>query len=228
MNKYHRKICPSRIREEEATKRSIIRHFNIKYKGFKQKFGSGPYTCIHCNWLVFGYWDYPEDKSQITDFSLIQHIDKQKKKTLKAIHTGCREEYRRTLIIEEETMRFNPSMLAWKVYDILLSDYEKVIPEQQFGKYFIDFFLPEEWVGVEVDGDYWHPNTDEQKEIEKSRDKYIFKNFGINVVRIVNENAIEDLYKHQERDKDVIIRLREIYKNRIKKASESNRFVYSS
>ena len=74
-----------------------------------------------------------------------------------------------------------PSKVAWRAYDLLLRDFAIVIPEQRFGPYSVDFLLAEEWLAVEIDGDYWHRIN---KTDYKARDKYLLEEFGLPVVRL--------------------------------------------
>ena len=80
--------------------------------------------------------------------------------------------------------RENPSQLQWLAYDLLLKDFDVVIPEERFGKYSVDFLLAEEWLAIEVDGSYWHRVN---KTNYKARDKYLLKRFGLPVVRLSEE-----------------------------------------
>ena len=84
--------------------------------------------------------------------------------------------------------RENPSQLQWQVYDLLLKDFEVVIPETRFGKYSVDFLLAEEWLAVEVDGSYWHSVN---KTDYKARDQYLLENFNLPVIRLSEEELRE-------------------------------------
>ena len=47
-------------------------------------------------------------------------------------------------------------------------------------KYFVDFYLPEDKIAFEADGEYWHRN---RGEYDAKRDLWIFDNFGVVVIR---------------------------------------------
>jgi len=81
----------------------------------------------------------------------------------------------------------NPSNLAWKAYELLLHDFEVVIPEAKFGRYQVDFLLAEEWIGVEIDGTYWHKDRDHFE-----RDEYLLREHGLPIVRITEEEVEAD------------------------------------
>ena len=82
----------------------------------------------------------------------------------------------------------NPSALAWAVYDTLLSDFRVVVPEARLGPYSIDFLLAEEWLGIEVDGSYWHSKPG-AKERDVTRDTYLLEKFQLPIVRIGEHEA---------------------------------------
>ncbi|KKK64056.1 hypothetical protein LCGC14_2988070 [marine sediment metagenome] len=75
----------------------------------------------------------------------------------------------------------NPSKLAWRAYELLLKDFEIVIPEARFGPYQVDFLLAEEWLAIEIDGTYWHRNSGWKDLV---RDWYLMKYFNLPVIRI--------------------------------------------
>ena len=55
------------------------------------------------------------------------------------------------------------------------------------GRYFIDFAFPEQMVGIECDGAYWHRNT---KERDSRRDAWLSSR-GWTIIRL-SENEIEN------------------------------------
>lgn len=65
-----------------------------------------------------------------------------------------------------------PEKIVKKMLDSLHVQYER---ERNIGKYFIDFFLPNEKICIEVDGDYWHGN--------KATDKYIGNKYQKDAVK---------------------------------------------
>lgn len=83
-----------------------------------------------------------------------------------------------------------PSKLAWDTYDLLLKDFEVVIPEARFGPYSVDFLLAEEWLGIEIDGSYWHEinGTD-----YIARDEYLLSEHGLPIVRLTEEEIRANL-----------------------------------
>ena len=64
---------------------------------------------------------------------------------------------------------------------MLLKDFEVVIPEERFGRYSVDFLLAEEWLAIEVDGDYWHAVSGDDY---GARDQYLLEVFGLPTVRL--------------------------------------------
>ena len=80
--------------------------------------------------------------------------------------------------------RKNPSQLQWLAYDLLLKDFPVVIPEARFGRYSVDFLLAEEWLGIEIDGKYWHHIN---KTNYEERDEYLLEKFGLPIVRLTEE-----------------------------------------
>ncbi len=85
----------------------------------------------------------------------------------------------------------NPSNLAWQAYDLLLQDFTIVIPEQRFGQYSVDFLLAEEWLAVEVDGEYWHKNRGWKDMV---KDWYLTEYHNLPVIRI-SEHDIKDMLR---------------------------------
>ena len=81
----------------------------------------------------------------------------------------------------------NPSKLAWRAYDLLLKDFEVVVPEARFGPYSVDFLLAEEGLGIEIDGSYWHKGADHTE-----RDAYLLREHGLPIVRL-NEEEINGM-----------------------------------
>ena len=90
--------------------------------------------------------------------------------------------------IHERPVYVGPTKLAWTAYDILLKDFSVVIPEERFGAYNVDFLLAEEWLGIEVDGDGWHKNTQEK---DARRDALILETFQLPIVRITQTEIRE-------------------------------------
>ena len=80
--------------------------------------------------------------------------------------------------------RPNPSGLAWRAYEAFLRGFEVVVPEARFGPYSVDFLLAEEWLAVEVDGEYWHRNKDHSE-----RDEYLLREHGLPVARIAEHEV---------------------------------------
>jgi len=76
-----------------------------------------------------------------------------------------------------------------------LLDFLKVKYEQQkrIGKYFADFYLPDENLVIEIDGSYWHQNRIE----DKIKDIFLLSN-GFKVIRL-NENDVELLRRQMFR-----------------------------
>ena len=85
--------------------------------------------------------------------------------------------------------RQQPSKLAWKAYDRLLQDFEIVIPEARFGRHSVDFLLAEEWLGIEIDGEYWHKG---QEDRDATRDAELLARFNLPIVRLTEEDLLSD------------------------------------
>ena len=86
------------------------------------------------------------------------------------------------------------SGLAWKTYDLLLTDFEIVIPEAQFDRYSVDFLLAEEWVGIEVDGKHWHDKHEQENPgCYQRRDEHLMKKFNLPIVRL-QENELREMF----------------------------------
>ena len=74
-----------------------------------------------------------------------------------------------------------PSSLAWDMIDFFTtSGFEILIPEQSFGRYTVDVYLPDYHLALEADGEYWHRET---KEYDEQRDAYLMEKFSLPVVR---------------------------------------------
>ena len=96
------------------------------------------------------------------------------------------EEHRAKIISVIQDSRV-PSKLAWKAYELLLKDFDVVVPEASFGHYSVDFLLAEEWIGIEVDGEYWHKDRDHTE-----RDAYLLREHGLPIVRL-SERELKEM-----------------------------------
>ena len=86
------------------------------------------------------------------------------------------------------------SKLSWRMIEVFLSEFKIVIPEQSFGKYTVDAYLPEEHLAFEADGSYWH-NRPGVNLRDKKRDAYLLSEFGLPIVRLT-EDEINKAYKN--------------------------------
>lgn len=65
-----------------------------------------------------------------------------------------------------------------------LSEFPEVIPEKQFGHYFVDAYLPPPYhLAFEADGEYWHKIG---RKRDKKRDKWLYKNHNLVVIRLTS------------------------------------------
>ena len=79
----------------------------------------------------------------------------------------------------------SPSKVAWGFIDFLNKvGFSIIIPEVKLGPYSVDCVLGDEWLGFEVDGEYWHRNRDHTK-----RDKYLLEQFDLPIIRITEKEA---------------------------------------
>ena len=86
------------------------------------------------------------------------------------------------------------SGLSWKLIDFLLrAGFEVIIPEQRFGVYSVDVYLPEYHLAFEADGDYWH-NISGIHARDENRDAYLLRKFELPVIRLW-EHEINELIK---------------------------------
>lgn len=81
----------------------------------------------------------------------------------------------------------NPSRLSHRAYELFLQDFDVVIAEERFGPYRVDFLLAEEWLAIEVDGDYWHA---QRKEHDAMRDAFLLSEFGLPVARLTEQDIL--------------------------------------
>ena len=68
----------------------------------------------------------------------------------------------------------------------------EVILEKQFDNYYVDCYLPELNVAIEYDGPF------HLKKRDNKRDEYLYNNFGIRVLRIVDLNKKDVIDKIKE------------------------------
>lgn len=94
----------------------------------------------------------------------------------------------------------SPSALAWAAYSAFLQEFEVVVPEARFGPYAVDFLLAEEWLAIEVDGEYWHKQKADK---DSKRDQYLLTRFSLPVVRI-SERDIKDAMMHFFKPRGVV------------------------
>lgn len=57
--------------------------------------------------------------------------------------------------------------------------------QKQFGKYFVDFYIQDKNLAIEIDGEHWH-----DKERDKIRDSWIIDNFKISIIRISTKEKL--------------------------------------
>ena len=86
------------------------------------------------------------------------------------------------------------SSLTWKLAEVLVAvGFEKVIPEQQFGRKRVDVLLADEWLAFEADGFYHF--TAKRQAYDAQRDEDLKNRFGLPVVRL---SGIEVKRLHKE------------------------------
>ncbi len=88
---------------------------------------------------------------------------------------------------------------------------ERVLRQYAVDNYVIDFFCSKLKLAIEVDGDVH--NLQDQKEYDKNRQEYL-KNFGINFIRIKNEEQLGNPNKAFGRIENEIKRLQQIEKTK--------------
>jgi len=92
-------------------------------------------------------------------------------------------------------LRNNPTKTEKQLWSILkgkkLMGY-KFRRQYGVGKYVIDFYCVKKKLAIESDGEV-HENVASRK-YDQERDDYI-KNFGINILRIKNEDVEKDIFK---------------------------------
>lgn len=113
-------------------------------------------------------------------------------------HSAAAKRHRETCANEDcgHCVHGNPSKLAWQAYDLLLQEFEVVIPEQRFGPYSVDFLLAEEWLAIEVDGEYWHKDRGWKDMV---KDAYLAEHHNLPTVRL-SEHDIKDALHHSRWD----------------------------
>ena len=87
--------------------------------------------------------------------------------------------------------KYTETKIHKKLYQFLINAGYCVVKEKRFSLYSADCFLPEYNLAFEADGTYWH-SLPERIKSDKKRDKYIFKNFGVRVIRF-SESEINGL-----------------------------------
>lgn len=86
---------------------------------------------------------------------------------------------------------------------------ERFLRQYSVDNYVIDFYCSKLKLAVEIDGDVH--NLQDQKEYDKSRQKYL-ETFGINFIRIKNEELLGNPNKAFRRIENEINRLQQIEK----------------
>lgn len=74
-------------------------------------------------------------------------------------------------------------------YDFLLSQQIDFIHNFYAKPYWIDFYIKNQNIGIEVDGARWH-----EANKDKIRDDYILKNYGIVIVRFTAKEILKNVY----------------------------------
>lgn len=69
------------------------------------------------------------------------------------------------------------------VREWLAVDHIRAEPQKRFGRYTVDFYLPDFHAAIEVDGDYWHTTLDKPAHVKKRRDDYL-TGVGISLIRL--------------------------------------------
>lgn len=69
------------------------------------------------------------------------------------------------------------------VREWLAIDHIRAEPQKRFGRYTVDFYLPDFHAAIEVDGDYWHTVMDKPAHVKKRRDDYLTAQ-GLSLIRL--------------------------------------------
>lgn len=106
-----------------------------------------------------------------------RHIESLKKFYIK--HPEARLRSAVTAARNRSILRSNgPTFIERGLWKYLTTKGHIVIYEVRFGRYVVDFYDPYLHVAYEADGEYWH-----NKKNDLRRDKYLWKKFGLKVVR---------------------------------------------
>jgi very-short-patch-repair endonuclease len=84
-----------------------------------------------------------------------------------------------------------PTKAQLKVASIINDLGFEVTEEKECSPYFVDIYIPEINLGVEVDGKGWHIS----KKMDKKRDLYIYENYGIPIIRVQVGQKKEEIEK---------------------------------
>ena len=68
------------------------------------------------------------------------------------------------------------------------------VREQRFGRYRVDFYLPEYHLAFEADGEFWHGHNERFRPgYYQQRDGYLLEQFSLPVVRLTDREIQERL-----------------------------------
>ena len=107
--------------------------------------------------------------------------------------------------------RFQSSRLEARIYCELKHFFSDTLWQEKIEKREVDIFIPSHSLAIEVDGWYWHSSKDTMRADEKKA-KLLARN-GINLVRVIddrlkkNEDTIYILYKKDEHERNIVVRL---------------------
>lgn len=81
------------------------------------------------------------------------------------------------------------------VREWLAIDHIRAEPQKRFGRYTVDFYLPDFHAAIEVDGDYWHTTLDKPAHVKQRRSDYL-TGMGLSLIRLPQSAVESGRFKH--------------------------------
>jgi very-short-patch-repair endonuclease len=88
--------------------------------------------------------------------------------------------------------RYSNTGLERRAAEILEEHGIAYVPQKHFGRFRVDFYLPQFSIALEVDGTYWHTRSERQA-YDVNRDLEIANRFGVEVVRVEEISLVDAL-----------------------------------
>lgn len=126
---------------------------------------------------------------------------KQRSEEKKQLYKEHPEKHPNRLLAGNKNYRTYPESIAynWLVSHNILFE-EQYLTKFNDNQRYVDFYLPDYKLYIEIDGEYWHKDT---KDRDKEKDLYAKDVQGINTLRISAKDKIEDILENYFKSRDV-------------------------